>query len=202
MSSSPSTGANSQMGCSRKSQITIYADYVFPFCLLAERVLADEIGGRSITIAWRAFELRPEPAPTLRVEDGYLPSVWRNSVYPLAEHLGVSIKLPLFSPQPRSTKAFELLVMAQESGLDHPYSMRILRAFFQDGRDIGDPETPVALAADAGLDPVQARAALETGTYVKQRCEALRQALEELDANQSIRLANAWFQHAPERKIQ
>jgi len=222
MTTLPPTGAVPQKDRARESQITIYSDYVCPFCLLAERVLAEEVGDRDITITWRAFELRPDPTPTLRVEDRYLPEVWKNSVYPLAEALGVTIQLPPISPQPRTAKAFELLAMAQEAGLDHPYSLRVLRAFFQEGRDIGDPETLIALAADAGLDPRKARAALDRGTYVAHHLAAqhhareemaitlvptivigdrifrgtpprreLRQALEELDANQSTQRANA-----------
>lgn len=113
------------------SAVTVYTDYVCPFCLLAEQVLSDAIGERAISISWRAFELRPDPAPTLRPEDPYLPAVWSKSVYPPAERLGVLIRLPSISPQPRTAKAFELLAMAQDKGLDHPYSMRVLRAFFR-----------------------------------------------------------------------
>ena len=39
------------------SKIIVYADYVFPFCLLGEHVIADVIGDRDIQIAWRPFEL-------------------------------------------------------------------------------------------------------------------------------------------------
>lgn len=160
--------------------ISVYSDYVCPFCLLAERELSDAIGDRDIRIAWRAFELRPDPVPTLRPEDPYLPTIWRKSVYPLAERLGVPITLPTISPQPRTAKAFELLAMAQEKGLDHAYSMRVLRAFFQEGRDIGNPDILVELAADAGLDPQEARQALEQGAYAQRHREALRHAREDM----------------------
>lgn len=49
--------------------VTVYSDYVCPFCLLAEQALSDAIGSRDIRINWRAFELRPDPVPTLRPED-------------------------------------------------------------------------------------------------------------------------------------
>ncbi len=162
------------------SEIVIYSDYVCPYCLLAERALTDAIGNRDIRISWRAFELRPAPVPTLRPEDPYLPTVWCKSVYPLAERLGVPIRLPSISPQPRTAKAFELLAMAQDKGLDHAYSMRVLRAFFQEDRDIGDPEILIQLAADAGLDPGEAREALESGVYAEPHREALRHAREDM----------------------
>ena len=162
------------------SAITVYSDYVCPYCLLAEQVLSDVIGNRDIRISWRAFELRPDPVPTLRPEDPYLPTVWRNSVYPLAERLGVPIRLPSISPQPRTAKAFELLAMAQDKGLDHAYSMRVLSAFFQEDRDIGDPEIVVELAVDAGLDRGEAREALASGVYAERHREALRHAREDM----------------------
>jgi predicted DsbA family dithiol-disulfide isomerase len=162
------------------STVTVYSDYVCPFCLLAEQVLSDAIGDRDISISWRAFELRPEPVPTLRPEDPYLPAIWSRSVYPLADRLGVPIRLPSISPQPRTAKAFELLVMAQDKGLDHPYSMRVLRAFFQEDRDIGDPEILIALAAEAGLNAGEARQVLESGAYTERHREALRHAREDM----------------------
>lgn len=160
--------------------VTVYSDYVCPFCLLAEQVLSDAIGDRDIRISWRAFELRPEPVPTLRPEDPYLPAIWKKAVYPRAESLGVPIRLPSISPQPRTDKAFELLALAQDRGLDHPYSMRVLRAFFQEDRDIGDPEILIELAAEAGIDPGEARQALETGAYAERHREALRHARDDM----------------------
>lgn len=165
---------------SQMASITVYSDYVCPYCLLAEKVLSDVIGERDIRITWRAFELRPDPVPTLRPEDPYLPTVWRETVYPLAERLSVSIRLPSISPQPRTDKAFELLAMAQDKGLDHAYSMRVLRAFFQEDRDIGNPEVLIEIAADAGLDPNEAKQALKRGTYSERHREALRHAREDM----------------------
>ena len=113
------------------TSITIYSDYVCPYRLLAEKVLSDAIGDLDISIAWRPFELRPAPEPTLRPEDPYLPSVWQKSVYPLAKRLWVPIRLPSISPQPRTAKALELLAMAQDQGVDNVYSMGVLRTIAQ-----------------------------------------------------------------------
>lgn len=160
--------------------VTIYTDYVCPFCLLGHKVLTDAIGGRDIKVHWRAFELRPEPVPTLRPEDEYLPRAWEQSVYPMARQLGVEMRLPRVSPQPRTAKAFELLAMARDAGLDDAYSVRVLKAFFQEEQDIGDPDVLVRLAADAGLDPDKARQALAEGTYTARHQDALRHAQEEM----------------------
>ncbi|MHB0777001.1 DsbA family oxidoreductase [Halomonas sp. WWR20] len=161
-------------------QITIYTDYVCPYCLLAEHIVEEVIQGQDIEITWRPYELRPEPVPTLRVEDPYLPQVWKQSVYPMAERLGVPIKLPAISPQPRTDKAFEVFAMADEQGLGHAFSMRALKAFFQEEKDIGNPEVLADLGAEVGLERESVLNVLAKGTYRERHREALRHAREDM----------------------
>lgn len=161
-------------------QITIYTDYVCPYCLLAEHVIDDVIKGQGVEIQWRPYELRPEPVPTLRVEDPYLPQIWEQSVYPMAGRLGVSIKLPSISPQPRTDKAFEVFAMADEQGLGHAFSMRALKAFFQEEKDIGNPEVLADLGSEVGLEHEAVLHALADGTYRERHREALRHAREDM----------------------
>lgn len=160
-------------------EIIVYSDYVCPFCLLAEEVVAQATEGLDVEVRWRPFELRPAPVPTLKVEDPYLPRVWRESVYPMAEQLGVPIKLPNISPQPRTDKAFEVFAMAEEHGLGHAYSIATLKAFFQQERDIGDPEVLADIAASVGLERQAVLDALAEGRYREQHQAALRHAMEE-----------------------
>lgn len=159
--------------------IDVYVDYVCPYCLLAESIIRPAIQDTGVQIRWRPFELRPHPTPTLRVEDPYLPQVWRRSVYPLAEQLGVPIVLPDISPQPRTQRAFELFQLAERHGLGDAFSVRSLQAFFQEQRDIGDVEVLVALAEEVGLDPKAARATLDQGTFRETHQAALRHAYDE-----------------------
>ena len=160
-------------------QIIVYTDYVCPFCLLAEEAIAQATQDLDVEIRWRPFELRPAPVPTLKVEDPYLPRIWQDSVYPMAEALGVPIKLPAISPQPRTDKAFEVFAMAEEQGLGHAYSMAALKAFFQQERDIGDPEVLADIGASVGLDHQAVLDALADGRYREQHQRALRHAVEE-----------------------
>ncbi|RNL84156.1 DsbA family oxidoreductase [Halostreptopolyspora alba] len=136
-------------------EITVYFDYVCPYCLLAEDTIATVAAERGATIAWRPFELRPEPTATLRPEDDYLPRVWRASVYPMAERLGVAITLPTVSPQPHTHLAFEGALYAREHGRAEPYHDAVLRAFFQRDRDIGQPAVLTDIAAEVGLDTTE-----------------------------------------------
>ncbi|QNI02130.1 DsbA family protein [Halomonas sp. SH5A2] len=160
-------------------KIIVYSDYVCPFCLLAEEVLAEATEGLDVDIQWRPFELRPAPVPTLKVEDPYLPRVWREAVYPMAEKLGVAIKLPNISPQPRTDKAFEVFAMAEDQGVGHAYSMATLKAFFQQERDIGDPTVLADIAESVGLARQAVLEALEHGHYRERHQAALRHAVDE-----------------------
>lgn len=158
--------------------IEVFADFVCPFCYLAEQPLADAVEGRDVQIAWQPFELRAEPTPTLRPEDEYLQSTWQQVIYPMAERMGVPIVLPRVSPQPYSRLAFEGFAYAAEHGLGQRYTERIFRAFFVMQRDIGRVEVLTDIAAELRLDPDDFRAALDSGRYAHAHQQALRRARE------------------------
>lgn len=116
-------------------------------------------GDAGVEIVWRAFELRPEPVPTLDPAGEYLTRVWQNSVYPLAERLGVVMRLP--PVQPRSRLAHEAARWARTQGWFDDYNASVFRAFFERGEDIGRVDVLLKLAADLGLDSAGLQAALE-----------------------------------------
>jgi predicted DsbA family dithiol-disulfide isomerase len=112
-----------------------------------------------VKIVWRALELRPEPVPTLPPGGEYLTRVWRDSVYPLAERLGVTMKLP--PVQPRSRRAHEAAKWAASVGRFDEYNDAVFRAFFERGEDICETEVLVNLAATMGLDGEGLRSSLD-----------------------------------------
>ena len=118
-----------------------------------------------IEIIWRAFELRPEPVPALDPKGDYLQRAWRNSVYPLAERLGVTMKLP--PVQPRTRLAHEAAHWARSQGRFDDYHAEIFRAFFERGEDIGGVDVLVSLALELGLDSSSLRQALTTHEFEK-----------------------------------
>lgn len=157
-------------------QIHVYSDFVCPYCLLAEPLIRAAAAEHGAEVVWHPFELRPDPVPTLRPEDPYLPEVWQRSVYPLARRLGQPITLPTISPQPRSALAFEGFAFARDHGRGHDYTLAVFNAFFVEDRDIGDIETLVALAETVLLDGAALRRALQERRYRDRHAEALREA--------------------------
>jgi predicted DsbA family dithiol-disulfide isomerase len=157
-------------------KITVFSDYVCPFCMLAEGPLEEATKDLDVDIEWMPFELRAHPTPTLRPEDEYLPAIWARAVYPLADRLGVDITLPTVSPQPYTHLAFEGYQFAAEHGLGTEYTHRMFRAFFQEDQDLGKPEVLQALAEEIGLDGAAFRTALDDRTYQAKHQDALREA--------------------------
>jgi len=117
-----------------------------------------------VEVVWRAFELRPDPVPALDPKGDYLKNAWQNSVYPLAERLGIKMVLPPL--QPRSRLAHEASHWARSQGHFDDYHAEIFRAFFERGEDIGDEEVLISLAVELGLDSRSLRNALATHEFL------------------------------------
>jgi predicted DsbA family dithiol-disulfide isomerase len=133
--------------------VDVWSDYVCPFCYLQTPVL-DQLRtafGDAVEIRWHAFELRPEPSPTVDPESDALHDTWENSVYPLAAERGMTMRLP--PVQPRSRKALETAMFARENERFEPVHRAIFKALFEDGIDIGDTDALIDIAATCGVDP-------------------------------------------------
>ena len=146
-------------------RILVWSDYVCPFCYLELPVLdrlQAEFDG-PIEIDWRAFELRPDPVPTLDPGGEYLHRVWDQSVYPMAKERGMTLRLP--PVQPRSRKAFEAVEFAREAGRFDPMHRALFKAFFEEGRDLADQQVLIETARAVGLDGQALERALAEGRH-------------------------------------
>lgn len=153
------------MSANDQVRITVWSDYVCPFCYLEEPVLdrIREEYGNQVEVEWKAFELRLDPVPTLDPAGEYLRTTWDRAVYPMARQRGMTLRLP--PVQPRSRKALEAAEFARDQGGFEAMHTALFRAFFEDGRDLNDPDVLLDLGASVGLDREQLRTALEEGRY-------------------------------------
>lgn len=159
-------------------EISVWSDYVCPFCYLELPYLdrLREEFGDEVKINWRAYELRPDPVPTLDPDGEYLHRVWEQSVYPMAESRGMELRLP--PVQPRSRKAFEAVEFAREAGRFPEMHEALFAGFFQSGRDLADIDVLVEIGASVGLDAKELRLALEERRYAEKVLADERQAKE------------------------
>ncbi|WP_372613435.1 DsbA family protein [Halomonas sp.] len=162
--------------------LDVFSDYVCPFCYLEVpeiEALAARFGDR-LAIRWRAFELRPEPQPTLDPDGDYLHDIWARAVYPMAAERGMTLHLP--SIQPRSRLAHEASAWADDLDRVDPGSSdrlrtALFRGFFEESLDLADPEALTQLADGLGLDASSLGQALEEGRYRKTVLEDQREAM-------------------------
>jgi predicted DsbA family dithiol-disulfide isomerase len=129
-----------------------------------------------LEVVWRAYELRPEPVPTLDPGGEYLSRVWAQSVYPMAQRLNVEMRLPPI--QPRSRLAHEAAAWARARGRFEQMNEAIFRAFFERGEDISDAATLGRLAESAGLDSADLARSLDAHEHLPEVLADERRAEE------------------------
>lgn len=103
------------------------------------------------------------PLPDPRGE--YLREHWTNRVYPMAAERGLTMRLP--PVQARSRRAHETAAFARSRGRFRDVNLAIYRAFFEDGRDIGDLAVLADIVQRAGLDKDDWRRAMDTGAFAE-----------------------------------
>jgi predicted DsbA family dithiol-disulfide isomerase len=169
-----------------EARVVVWSDYVCPFCYLETPVLdevREEFGDR-VDVEWRAFELRPEPVPTLDPESEYLTDVWRRAVRPMARDRDVELARP--PVQPRSRRALEAAEFARDRGRFEAMHRALFRAFFRDGRDLGDVDVLLDVADEVGLDREELRRALAeeryTGKVLDDQVEARERGVDGVPA--------------------
>ena len=149
--------------------LRLHYDLVCPFSAL----LLDEVAALDVPVELVPFELRPAPEPLPDPRGADVRALWREHVEPLTRAYGVELLLPV--TQPRSTLALAAGSWAQEQGRGEAWRAAARRAYFLDGRDLGDEDVLRALAAACGLDGDDAvEAAWDPGRLARLR--ALREA--------------------------
>src|SRR5438045_3534579 len=84
----------------RQIRLDVRSDYACPVCYLEETVL-NRISAEDqdhLILEWRAFELGPEPFPSLDPDGDYLHAIWNRAVYPMAHLRGLKLRLPPVQP--------------------------------------------------------------------------------------------------------
>jgi predicted DsbA family dithiol-disulfide isomerase len=153
-------------------RIDIYTDTVCPWCYLGKRRLELAIAARpqyEPKVTWRPFELDPdlptegvERAPYLAAKLGD-PERLRGAEAELkrqGEAAGIEFRFDLIERVPNTRRSHLLIAHAARSGRQTAVHERVMRAYFQEGRDIGDIEVLVQLGVEAGLAERGSRAAL------------------------------------------
>ncbi|HSJ07546.1 MAG TPA: DsbA family protein [Longimicrobiales bacterium] len=142
-----------------RQRLVVFADYACPYCYLADTSLARLRRERGMAVDAAAFELRPSGTPLPAPDEPWLLEEWQRVVQPLADRLGVPMRLPSFST--RTRKAHEAVAYAREHGAFPAMHEAIFRAWWRHGRDIGRIDVLMEIGSSVGLDPMALRVALD-----------------------------------------
>ncbi|MBA3504294.1 MAG: DsbA family oxidoreductase [Betaproteobacteria bacterium] len=179
-------------------RVDVVSDVVCPWCFIGKRRLETALKalrGREpaldIAVRWHPFQLNPDlPREGISrrryVETKFGGSERAAEIYARITAAGATVDVPfafdLIARQPNTLDTHRLIAWAQEtanefgkkSGDADALVERLFRAYFLEGRFIGDRDELAALAADAGYNAVEARAFLESDA----RAEAVASADE------------------------
>ncbi|HET9738643.1 MAG TPA: DsbA family oxidoreductase [Solirubrobacteraceae bacterium] len=159
--------------------LEIWSDVVCPWCYVGKRRLEAALAmlpdRDDVEVRWRSFQLDPEAPPARDVPaDEHLAAKYGMSVEDaraLNEQMtelaaGEGLEYHLDRTRGGNTfDAHRLIQLGAARGVQDAVKERLMRGYFTEGEAVSDHETLVRLGADAGLDPDEARAVLESGAY-------------------------------------
>ncbi len=153
-------------------RIDIYSDTVCPWCYLGKRRLRAALDMRPQhvpRITWRPFELNPDlPLDgvgraeflALRVANVERFREGERLLIELGRAVGIDFRFDRIERVPNTRRSHLLIALAGRRGRDHAVVERLMRAYFEEGLDIGDIDTLVRLGVDCGLAEREALSAL------------------------------------------
>ena len=168
----------------KKLRIDVWSDIACPWCYVGKRRLEaalEKFPHRDeVEVVWRAFELDPS-APAERPADvGYAERLAKKYGTSVKEAQGMISRMTEVAAgdgldfhfekiRPGNTfNAHRVLHLAAERGKQDAVKERYLLAYMTEGAPIGDTETLVRLAAEAGLDAEEVRATLASDMYSRE----------------------------------
>ena len=143
--------------------IDVVSDVVCPWCYLGEKRLETALAERSgpVAVRWRPYQLDPTiPAGGLdRAEymakkfgkSGRLQSIHDNLTR-LGAEFGIPFAFDKIKRSPNTLDAHRVIRWASSAGVQEKVVDRLFKAYFVEGRDIGDRRVLTEIAAECGLD--------------------------------------------------
>jgi predicted DsbA family dithiol-disulfide isomerase len=145
-------------------QIDIVSDTVCPWCFVGKRKLERAIAMRpdmTFDIRWRAFRLDPN-IPREGVDrraymkakfgDGPRNSAMSDALKAAGASVDIAFAFDRIEKRPDTVDSHRLIRWAASAGKQNEIVERLFRAYFEEGRDIGDQAVLVDVAAAAGMD--------------------------------------------------
>jgi predicted DsbA family dithiol-disulfide isomerase len=144
--------------------LEIWSDPICPWCLIGKTQLDRALESRPdhpFDIRWHPFQLNPDMPAEGMDRDEYMSLKFGDAdgvlnayrpVVEAAEETGLTLDLPAITRTPNTLNAHRLIHWAGLEGRQTAIVSTLFRAYFQQGRDIGDIATLLELAEGCGMD--------------------------------------------------
>lgn len=147
-------------------RIDVWSDVACPWCYIGKRRLETAIAayGQPVEVVYHAYLLDPSAPDEARPLNPYLEAKYGDAVPAMQARVtelaaAEGIEFHLEKAHAVNTRhAHRLLVLARRRGVQIEAKERLLRAYFTEGRDLGDLFTLAELGIEAGLDGDEVRA--------------------------------------------
>lgn len=171
-------------------KVEIYSDTVCPWCFVGKKRF--ELAARArpdigLDVHWLPFELNPALPESGVEREAYLaekfgdPSrvqAMQARLRELGEMLGIHFRFDLSRHMPNTRASHALLAVADEHGDQDAVCEALFKAYFEQGRDIGDHAVLVEIGVGAGLDAADLARVLEARRHYTE-IEALERRAHE-----------------------
>ncbi|MBV9522886.1 MAG: DsbA family oxidoreductase [Alphaproteobacteria bacterium] len=150
--------------------IDIVSDVICPWCFIGKRRLARALEQRpdlTASTTWRAFQLNPDMPEGGMPREAYLNAKFGSAghaarIYATIAEAGagenIAFAFERIRRTPNSRDAHRLIRFASMHGNADPIVEALFSAYFEHGRDIGDPATLADLAAETGYERAEVSA--------------------------------------------
>lgn len=161
-------------------RLDILSDPVCPWCYIGKAQLDRALAAapeHPFAIAWHPFQLNPDMPRGGMDRRRYLEAKFGDreravevysSILRAAEGAGVTLDIERIGRMPNTLDAHRLIHWAGLEGRQNAIVDALFRAYFVEGRDIGDHDTLAAIAENAGLAPGLARRLLDSEADVEE----------------------------------
>ncbi|MBO6855015.1 MAG: DsbA family oxidoreductase [Marivivens sp.] len=150
-------------------KLDILSDPICPWCYIGKAYLdraLEKVGNHPFSIEWHPFQLNPEMPPQGMDRRTYLETKFggkaaaAQAYAPVVEHAekaGVTLNLDKIETTPNTLDAHRLIHWA---GIEQKQTFivsALFKAFFEDGRDLGDHDVLADIADGSGMDAAVVR---------------------------------------------
>jgi predicted DsbA family dithiol-disulfide isomerase len=169
--------------------IDVVSDVVCPWCYLGEKRLEEALSEEAgpVVVRWRPYQLDPTIPEggldrTEYMEKKFGKSGRLQSAHDNLTRLGAEVGVPFafdrIKRSPNTLDAHRLIRWAGSAGVQAEVADRLFKAYFVEGRDIGDRNVLVEIASECGLDANEVEKLLADGADA----DGVRQEIEQAQA--------------------